>query len=116
MKPFLPAIVWAIAILGLSISPSIQLPETIVSPDKLGHLFAYGTLAWLVFRALSKKGSYSAKTAILAVTVVTSYGIALEFVQGTFFPNRYFEVWDMVANFAGAILSYFAFTFYFTKT
>lgn len=116
MKPFLPVIIWALVILGLSISPGIQLPETIVAPDKLGHLIAYGVLSWLLIRALAKNKSLSSKNAILAVLAVTVYGIALEFVQWAFFPNRYFEVWDMVANATGAVLSYLAFTFYFTKT
>jgi len=115
MKPYLPAICWATLILGMSIGPSIQLPETVFSPDKVGHLVAYGVLTWLVFWALKKNGKLSSSTANQTVLAVSIYGIALEFVQWAFFPNRYFEVWDMVANFSGAFLIYLAFTFYFTK-
>ncbi len=116
MKPFLPSILWALLILGLSISPSIQMPETVIAPDKLGHLVAYGILTWLIIKALEKNKKLSSKTANLTVLTVSMYGIALEIVQWAFFPNRFFEVWDMVANFSGAVLSYLVFTFYFTKT
>jgi VanZ family protein len=29
----------------------------------------------------------------------------MEWVQGTFYPNRFFEYYDMLANTAGAILA-----------
>ena len=111
MKPFLPVLVWAAVIFYLSIDAGIQMPASIISGDKLGHLFAYGLLNWLVLRALDLKKQYTKKTAFAAIIVVTAYGIALEFIQLEFFPNRYFEYWDMVANFTGALLSYFAFIF-----
>jgi VanZ family protein len=116
MKPFFPAIIWAAIIFGMSIGPSIQLPETAISPDKIGHLAAYGILTWLIIKALEKNKKLSSKTGNLTVLTVSMYGIALEIVQWAFFPNRFFEVWDMFANFSGAVLSYLAFTFYFTKT
>lgn len=105
-KHFLPAIVWAIVILALSTTAGIQMPEVVFSPDKWGHFAAYGILAWLVFMALKKSGQYNSKSTVVAVVVVSLYGVALEFVQWAFFPNRFFEVWDMVANFSGALLYY----------
>ncbi|MCC6722863.1 MAG: VanZ family protein [Saprospiraceae bacterium] len=109
MKPYLPAILWALVILGLSISPTVQLPETILAPDKIGHLVVYGVLNWLVLRALHTTDSFSVGRALWSLLVVSLYGVALEFVQWAFFPNRFFEVWDMVANATGAVLSYFLF-------
>lgn len=111
MKPFLPVIVWAAVIFYLSIDAGIQMPASIVSGDKLGHLLAYGLLNWLVLRALVIKKRFSRRAAFAAILFVTAYGIALEFVQLVFYPNRYFEYWDMVANFTGALLSYLAFIF-----
>jgi VanZ family protein len=116
MKTYLPAILWAIVILYLStFSVGIQLPETVFSTDKLAHFAAYGLLTWLVIRALLKTGNFSTKSATLAVLVVTVYGVALEIVQWAFFPNRFFEVWDMVANFSGALLAFFVSKLFFTK-
>ena len=102
----MPAIVWAIVILALSTTAGIQMPEVVFSPDKLGHFAAYGILAGLLFMALKKSGKYNKQSTILAVAAVTLYGVALEFVQWAFFPNRFFEVWDMIANFFGALLYY----------
>lgn len=116
MKPFLPVLLCATVIFWLSVSSGIQLPKSVFSSDKLGHLAAYGLLNLLVIRALSKNNALSPKTATLAVLSATGYGVALEFVQLLFFPNRYFEVWDMVANFTGAVLGYFAFILFFTKS
>jgi VanZ family protein len=116
MKPFLPAIIWASIVFGMSIGPGIQLPETAISPDKIGHFIAYGILTLLIIKALEKNKKLSSKTANLTVLTVSIYGIALEIVQWAFFPNRYFEVWDMVANFLGSFLCYLAFKFFFTKT
>ncbi len=106
-KYFLPAIVWAVVILALSTTAGIQMPEVVFSPDKLGHFAAYGILTWLVFMALKKTGRYNTRSTIWAVLAVSLYGVALEFVQWAFFPNRMFEVWDMAANFFGALLYYF---------
>ena len=113
MKPFLPAIICAVVIFGLSVGPGIQLPETLISsPDKLGHLVAYGILGWLSLSALSKNKTHPKSAVFLALLAVTIYGVVLEFVQWAFFPNRFFEVWDMVANFLGVLLSYFAHRFF----
>jgi VanZ family protein len=116
MKFYFPALFCAILILWLSVSSiGIQLPESLVSPDKLGHLLAYGLLNMLLNWALMKSGKYSPKSATLAVLSVTIYGVALEFVQWAFFPNRFFEIWDMVANFSGALLAFFVSKLFFTK-
>ena len=111
MRPYIPAFLCAILILVLSIMPNVQLPEVLISPDKLGHLAAYGLLAWLVFFGLEKDGRFYQKTAICAVIGVSVYGILLEVVQWAFFPHRFFEVWDMVANITGACFSWLVFNF-----
>lgn len=116
LKAYLPVIIWAVAILALSISSGIQLPDTGISTDKLGHLAAYGLLNWLTLRALQKTGKLTAKTIWLSLFMVSAYGILLEIVQWAFFPHRFFEVWDMIANIAGVVLSYFAYNFFTTKT
>ncbi len=104
----MPALICAAAIFGLSVMPGIQLPETFFSPDKLGHFAAYGLLSWLTLNGLRKTDRRETLFFILAIAAVSGYGILLEFVQWAFFPHRYFEVWDMIANIAGAGFSYFA--------
>jgi len=108
-KAFTPALICAAIIFCLSvISTGIQLPETFFSPDKIGHFAAYGLLSWLMLNGLRKTGRQETLFSMLAIAAVSGYGISLEFVQWAFFPHRYFEVWDMIANIAGAVFSYLA--------
>lgn len=116
INPYWPAIICAVLIFGLSISPGIQLPEVGISTDKVGHLIAYGVLAWLIFSGLKKEGRLNKKLAYWVVIGVSLYGIFLEFVQWAFFPYRYFELWDMVANITGTCLSFIIFRSFIIKT
>lgn len=116
MKPFLPVFIWALLILALSVGTGVQMPEVIFSPDKIGHFLFYGVLSWLSARALLKKGLYSRKTIWLSTGLICGYGILLEFVQWAFFPNRFFEVWDLIANATGTLVAILAFHFFIFKT
>jgi VanZ family protein len=66
-----------------------------MAPDKWAHALVYGVLAALIYRSTSHKW--------VALGLSTAYGIAMEVVQYAFFPGRYFEIWDALANFMGAI-------------
>ena len=93
----------------LSTGGGIQLPEIAISPDKIGHLVAYAILAWLWFSGFKKIGKWSKKTAWTTTVCVSLYGVFLEIVQWAFFPHRFFEVWDMIANITGALLAFLIF-------
>jgi VanZ family protein len=117
--PFLPSIAVSLVVFWLSVTPGIQMPDVGLSLDKLGHFSAYGLLSWLVLKALYQTGRWSCRLVLSAIGLVVIYGIALEFVQWGFFPYRFFEVWDMIANIIGTICtisSYFAFKIIITKT
>ncbi len=110
MKNYLPAIVCAAVILALSIGPGISLPQTwwdLFSVDKLGHFIAYAALTWSLLwgakrsNALESNGSTRTLGIILAGSIL--YGLLLEIVQYSYFPNRYFEVMDIIANIIGSI-------------
>jgi len=58
-----------------------------------------GLLSWGFYRARGLTFAAMA-TAILLSSV---YGIGIEFVQYAFFPNRFFEVLDIIANIIGSI-------------
>lgn len=97
---------WAALIAWLSTSGGVQLPPTwldAIGPDKVGHFLFYGILAYLTLHvgngALPRKSSV--QWAWVMLTII--YGIAFEVIQYTFFPNRYFEVFDIMANTAGSI-------------
>lgn len=116
LKPYLPATACAVFILYLSITPGIQLPDVGISADKIGHLGAYGLLTWLVLWGLKQDHQLNGKSMVWTVLGTSLYGILLEFVQWAFFPHRYFEVWDMVANITGACTSLILFRLFNNKT
>ena len=104
MKAFLPAIAWALVILFLSTMPNVSLPESIwdlLAWDKLAHAGVYGLLTLLLISGFQKQGNNF--SVFFAVLISSTYGIVLEIVQYSFFPNRYFELLDIIANIIGSI-------------
>lgn len=98
-------------IVWLSSGPGLQIPSTwwnLFSPDKLGHLFFYGVLATLTLRGLHRSGYLpqpeAVKPRVWIAIGVSALGMLMEFNQWAFFPGRYFEMADELANIAGAIL------------
>ncbi len=107
LKDFLPAILWALIILILSAGPGISLPEEwwdLFSPDKFGHLAFYGVLSFLLIYGFFKRKDYSKKKEIQSIILASSFGIAMEVMQYAFFPGRYFEIMDIIANIIGSII------------
>ena len=104
LKAFSPALIWSAIILGLSISPSISLPPSwmdLIGWDKVGHLTFYAILAMTWAWGFQKWGRPNLRRSIW---ISIFYGILIECVQYTFFPNRYFEVLDIIANIIGVLL------------
>ncbi|MEZ4988491.1 MAG: VanZ family protein [Saprospiraceae bacterium] len=97
---------WAIIIFVLSTLPGKQLPQVtwLSSPDKWAHAFVYGVLATGILLSWSPN-LHLKKRYQLAFLLASLYGISMEIVQFTFFPGRYFEVWDIVANITGAFVA-----------
>jgi len=104
-NPYLPAALWLAVITILSTSPGVPMPKfNLFSTDKLGHAAAYALLTWLLFKGFNAAKNRTAtwKEAIVIFCLAAGYGALMEFVQGTFFPYRFFEVDDMLANGFGA--------------
>lgn len=115
MKPFLPALGWLVLITYLSAAPGLpSFDWNLISFDKAAHAFCYGLLTWLICRGFFQKtGCISRRNALFAVAFSALWGLAMEWMQGTFFPHRFFEWPDELANLVGAILS--GGLFYFQK-
>lgn len=108
LKPFIPAITSLAAITYFSTSPRAPLPEIkFWSADKFGHLFMYGLLAgcllWGIQKAKNRSASRGEQACIFGIA--SGYGALMEWVQSAFFPGRFFEYADMLANAAGAMLA-----------
>ncbi len=105
--PALVAAIWLLAITWLSTRGGVPLPGfSLLQTDKLAHAAAY---ALLVFLCLSSLKSVSARHYLLFFILVFCYGAILEWVQFRFFPNRFFELDDMIANGMGAAASILVF-------
>jgi VanZ family protein len=96
------------------------LPESLkdlFSSDKLGHTIAYGALTLSYYWGFHKsKDSIPQKWIAYIALGTAGYGILMEIVQYTFFPNRYFEVLDILANIMGIIISIVIYKLFFNKT
>ena len=108
LKYFLPALSWLVIVTYLSVTSGTNLPKfNLFSADKLAHAAAYAMLAGFLLWGLWKsKNRWATRGELLGVfSFATAYGALMEWVQGTFFPHRFFEFDDMLANAAGAFLA-----------
>ena len=98
------AILWTMIIFILSILPGSTIKEfwtiDFFSMDKVAHMAVYFVLAVLVWKSLEYEGflTINGKTILLG----SSFGILMEIVQFLFFPYRYFDLFDIIANIIGS--------------
>ena len=119
MKYYLPALIWALIILVLSAKAGINLPESIfdfIAMDKLGHFGIYGIFTAIVLWGNHKTGRLlNRNTGLTAILVSSLYGIVMELMQYYFFPGRYFEYLDIIANIIGAICGFALYKYLYIK-
>ena len=97
-----------IAYLSLSSEAKLDLGFTFKSKDKIYHAIAYFTLAFTWLFAF--RNSYSNnRFKILALCILTFYGIILEGLQGTITNYRTSDLYDAIANFLGVLLGIIVF-------
>jgi hypothetical protein len=112
-KTFWPAIGMLILATVLFCIPGDRLPDEDwlgdISADKLVHIGLFCALVslWglpLIGRSaideLSQRGL--SRMLVSVVLVAIGYGIAIEFIQGAFIPNRSYSLADMVADALGS--------------
>ena len=71
--------------------------------DKIGHFGAYCIQAFLLLWGFYRIGWHHPLPAIL---IAILFGITMEGMQFAFFPERYFEWADVLANTLGAFAGY----------
>lgn len=94
---------WActLAIAWASLSPrGAHLPQ-LRGADKIAHAAAYLVLAGAWAHALYLRAARPRRAALVALALAAAYGGAMEGLQH-FVPHRTPELWDAVANAAGA--------------
>lgn len=108
IRYYLPALGWIILILFLCTMPASSIPKTTLFDrlhmDKIVHFFLFGgTVLLLAYGYYRQKGRIGNLTLFFLALFVTMYGLAIEFIQRYFTANRSFEMWDVVADGAGAL-------------
>ena len=98
--------------------PSVELPEIeAISTDKLAHIAVYGLLAALCYISLIHQDKFKSlyESPLLFTAIICSiYGISDEFHQ-YFVPNRDSEVYDWLADVAGAVIMIYLIKYYLNK-
>lgn len=109
MKVFIPAIFWAAVILVLSATPGQNLPQIdfgdLLAADKIAHVGVYLILTLALIWGFNRQKRLNKRNLLIAILISGGYGVLLEFCQYYFFPGRYFEILDIVANIIGSISS-----------
>lgn len=102
---FVPAVCVFVGILLLStvFSAPFYL-EGVSYLDKWEHAFAYFVLICSLQYGFYKSHTLTKKIWLALLVACAMYGIVLEWVQFTFFPDRYFEWLDAAANVVGALI------------
>lgn len=77
----------------------------LLEADKLAHAGAYCVLTTLLIFGFARSGHTFWWAILYSILLAGGYGVLLEVIQYSFFPRRYFEVWDIVANIIGCLIS-----------
>jgi len=114
LKKYLSALVLlytiAIIIISLIPIPNLPLPEfSLLQPDKLFHFLMY----FVMFLGWKKSNFFKEdKYFIKSLVIVFLVGLFTEFLQGTEYIERYYELADLLANSIGILFSYLIFVLY----
>lgn len=104
----LPPFIWAFLIMIASSIPADQLPNVqIFGWDKIAHVCVFFVLGILILRSLYHRNNAinsKKQIAILTFIFVVSFGIFDELFQ-SLIPGRSSDIYDLVADAAGGILS-----------
>jgi VanZ family protein len=115
LRTFIPALIWGAIILVLSLTPASNLPISIkdlLSFDKVAHAGAYFVLTGLLLWGFYRQGRLTRRRGWLVVLLSSLYGILMEIAQYAFFPDRYFELFDIIANIIGSVMGLFILKFF----
>lgn len=108
-KGFLPAILWSIVIIVLSTLPGKAMNSFSFSDlwnvDKLGHLVVYAIHCFLLLRGYRHLTNEILNRHVISALLWSVFlGFSLEIIQYSFFPDRHFDILDLIANIIGSIV------------
>ncbi|HDR91371.1 MAG TPA: hypothetical protein ENN75_03875 [candidate division Zixibacteria bacterium] len=97
----LPALLFALAILFLAVTPIPEPPVNVPMSDKIAHFGAFMLLGILAALPLRRGG----RPFMWAFLLPSVYGVIIELIQSRV-PNRTAEFMDFVADVLGALAAY----------
>ena len=106
------ALLWALGILVLTLMPSSDVPHwpwaAQVHLDKFVHAFLFGVQGVLLGLAFANRRTWRspAHPFLLALLIAILFGALIEVLQEDMGAGRSGDVWDLVADGAGALLGY----------
>ncbi len=107
------AIAWTLMIQVLLCLPGSTIPSgglfNIPNLDKIVHVVLFGTFTalWCYYYYLKGKTPSQLKTIFFLVYLfAVANGIALEFIQRDYIPNRSFDLGDIIADVLAASIAY----------
>ena len=113
LKTYKLAYIWAIIVTCLCGTNGNNLPHfefsSLLRIDKIAHLFLFGTETYLIAIATKKHNVSKSNFQIIfpAFLIGAVFGVIIEILQATVFPNRSFDYMDMIANTIGCLLAWF---------
>lgn len=103
----------------VSATPGDQLPPSpFFDFDKGIHVIIYGALQICLLRGFLLQNNFMLlrkHSIFIAIIFSTSYGFLIELMQGHFFRNRSFDLYDLVANVVGVIAATIVWGLFFWK-
>lgn len=116
IRYYLPALLWIGLILFLCTLPGSDIPQISLldklHADKIVHVVLFGGIViWISYGFYKQKGHISNLTLFFIAFLAAAYGLAIEYIQKYMVVNRSFDMWDVVADAAGAIAGIFIFKF-----
>lgn len=112
LRHFKAPIGWAIFILVLNLIPGQYFPEIptlldLLQPDKLIHLFLFGSLSFLLIGSLMRQYGYPFFRyygIIIVLSFCVGFGAMTEIMQVIIALNRSGNIYDFIANSAGSFI------------
>jgi VanZ family protein len=101
-------LIFIIAVIVLADSGNLPRPIRAIydfpNGDKLGHFILFGLLAFFIIHAfLSSFPSKSRGWTALSISLILALLIGLEEFSQKFFPTRSFNLFDLLASYAGIV-------------
>lgn len=106
-RALIPAILWLLISTILLTLPGSAFPKenwlTWIQFDKWIHFGMFALMVFLFCYGFYKRDSNTRKHFLAIAIIGIAYGIAMEFVQKYWVPNRSFDIGDILADAAGGL-------------